>query len=331
MNWNMIGHEWAVRLLSSHVANGRLRHAYLFTGPTGVGRRTLALHLAQAINCPTPIAPGEPCGTCSTCKHLESMQHTDLDILQAEQEGGILKVDQVRSLQHSLSLAPYQSRYRTALLLRFEEANPSAANALLKTLEEPPPQVILMLTASDQESLLPTIVSRCETIRLRPLPLEMVKAGLEEHWSVPTDQAELLAHLSGGRLGYAVRLFQNQEQLEQRTSWLEDLERVLPASRVERFALAEAITKEKERENFRPLLHVWLSYWRDVLLSSAHASAPLANIDHTVQIEKLASRLDLSAARLAVQTVEKTLERLDKNANMRLAAEVMLLDLPRVR
>ncbi len=90
-------------------------------------------------------------------------------MVQAEQAGGTLKVEQVRELQHSLSLAPYEGRYRVALLLRFEEAHPSAANALLKTLEEPSPQVVLVLTAESAESLLPTIVSRCEVLRLRPL------------------------------------------------------------------------------------------------------------------------------------------------------------------
>src|SRR5574342_647685 len=139
MPWDLLGHEWAARLLTEHIAGGRLRHAYLFTGPRGVGRRTLALRLAQAVNCLQPPAPGVPCGACSACVRMERMQHPDLAVIQAETEGGVLKVEGVRDLQHSLSLAPYEARYRIALLLRFEEANPSAANALLKTLEEPPP------------------------------------------------------------------------------------------------------------------------------------------------------------------------------------------------
>src|SRR5512146_42884 len=129
MNWNMLGSEWAIQLLKSHVANQQLRHAYLITGPQGVGRRTLALRLAQAVNCRQPVSPGEPCGICSNCKRLEAMQHPDLTVVQADQEGGTLKVDQVRELQHSLALSPYEANYRIALLLRFEEAHPSAENA----------------------------------------------------------------------------------------------------------------------------------------------------------------------------------------------------------
>ena len=120
MGWDLIGHTWAADMLRQHIAADRLRHAYLFSGPQGVGRRTLALNFAQAINCPSPTAPGVPCGTCRTCQQIARMQQADLSIIQSEAEGESLKVDQVRDLQHALSLAPYESAYRVALLLRFE-------------------------------------------------------------------------------------------------------------------------------------------------------------------------------------------------------------------
>jgi len=246
MNWDLLGHDWAVDLLREHVVKGRLRHAYLFTGPQGVGRRTLALRLAQAINCPQPPSPGEPCRTCRTCKQIEQMQHPDLSIVQAEVEGGTLKVEQVRELQRSLSLTPYEARYRVAILLRFEEANPSASNALLKTLEEPAPQVVLILTAESAEALLPTIVSRCEVLRLRPSPVEQVSQALQARPGMTAEQADLLAHIAAGRVGYALRLSETPELLEQRRAWLDDHQRLLAASRVERFAYAEAIAKDKD-------------------------------------------------------------------------------------
>ena len=131
-NWNLLGHTWAVDMLRQHVANHTARHAYLVTGPPGLGRRTLALHLAQALNCTQPPSPGEFCGTCRDCRQIAAVQHPDLAIIQAETEGGTLKVDQVREVQRSLSLKPYQSKYRVAIFLRFQEANPNAANALLQ-------------------------------------------------------------------------------------------------------------------------------------------------------------------------------------------------------
>ena len=177
-NWNLLGHEWAVDMLRQHVARGDIRHAYLLSGSPGIGKRTLALRLAQALNCEKPISAGTPCFTCRTCKQIDSMAHPDLTIIQAETEGGTLKVEQVRDIQRTLNLKPYQSQYRVAIFLRFHEANANAANALLKTLEEAPSHAILILTAENPEQLLPTINSRCEILRLRPLPIEAITNDL---------------------------------------------------------------------------------------------------------------------------------------------------------
>jgi DNA polymerase-3 subunit delta' len=328
MNWDLLGQDWAVALLREHVAKDKLRHAYLFTGPQGVGRRTLALRLAQAINCPQPVAPGEPCRTCRTCSQIERMQHPDLSIVQAEIEGGTLKVDQVRELQRSLALTPYEARYRVAILLRFEEAHPSAANALLKTLEEPPPQVVLVVTAESAEALLPTIVSRCEVLRLRPSPVEAVSQGLQARWGLTPEQAGLLAHISGGRMGFALRLSEAPERLEQRQAWLDEHRRLLTASRVERFACAEGIAKDKDA--LRQALNTWLSLWRDVLLQKGGASAPPINPDCEDDILALAERVAMPEVLRMVSAIERTQDLLDRNVNTRLATEVLLLDLPRM-
>ncbi len=284
MDWKLVGQEWAVAYLKEHIIRSSFRHAYLFTGPQGIGRRTLALRFAQALNCSEPPAPGDPCGACRNCLQIERMQHPDLAVIQADRIGGNIKVDQVRELQRSLSLAPYQAPLRIALLLRFEEANPNASNALLKTLEEPPPKVVLLLTADSAESLPPTIVSRCEVLRLRPPELKIVEQALVEQWNAPPENARLLSHLSGGRIGYAAQLYLDPERLQQRGVWLEDHQRLLSASRVERFAYAEALAKD--RDKLRQAIESWQSLWRDVLLQSSASSAPIANLDHQAEIEE---------------------------------------------
>lgn len=326
-NWNLVGHEWAVDMLKRHVANGTTRHAYLFTGPPGLGRRTLALRFAQALNCQTPLEAGIPCGQCRDCKQIEAMQHADLTIVRAESEGGTLKVDQIREARRSLTLKPYQSNYRVALFLRFQEANDNAANALLKTLEEAPSYAVLILTADNPEQLLPTIVSRCEVLRLRPLKIESVQSALENR-GMETGQARLIAHISGGRFGYAVRLIENDSLLEKREERLNDLQSLISASRVEKFAYADKLARDKE--SMRQAVLIWLSYWRDVMLRSAQAETPLVNVDRNVEIEDLAERLDLSIARRAVSNFEDVLEKMERNVNSRLLAEVLLLDLPRL-
>ncbi len=329
--WNLLGHAWAVDLLRAQIARGALSHAYLFTGPSGVGRRTLALRFAQALLCPSPLSPGEPCGQCRTCRQIEAMQYPDLTPVQAEKEGGVLKVEQVREVRQLLSLKPYQGRYRVALFLRFEEANASAANALLKTLEEAPQHALLLLTADTPESLLPTIVSRCQVMRLRPLTVETVAAALGER-GADAETARLLAHLSGGRPGLAFRLLADPQALDFRRQRLDELHRLLSASRVEKFAYAERLTDRKraEQEQFRKTLFLWLSYWRDVLLAVSNLSASLANPDRADEIRTLAARLDLSSARRLVEQTEEAIERLDANVNARLLAEVLLLDWPKV-
>jgi DNA polymerase III subunit delta' len=326
MDWGIVGHEWAVDLLAGHVAQGRERHAYLFTGPQGVGRRTLALRLAQALNCLNPPTPGQPCLICSACKRIGQLQHPDLVVVEAEQEGGTLKVDQVRELQHTLSLAPYEARYRVALLLRFEEAHASAANALLKTLEEPAAQVVLILTAKSAESLLPTIVSRCEVLRLRPIAVDYVAQGLQTLWGLSTEEAEKLAHISGGRPGYAIRLHEHPALLEQRQAWLDELVYLLSATRRERFAVVKGAAEDKD--TLRNLLQVWLSFWRDVLICAGGLTDSMTNLDYSQQIQTLAADQGLSKAQKIVSAVEHTMELIDRNVNPRLALDVLMIDFP---
>ncbi|MBN2500082.1 MAG: hypothetical protein JXB38_04885, partial [Anaerolineales bacterium] len=237
---------------------------------------------------------------------------------------------------HSLSLAPYEANYRIALLLDFENATDSAQNALLKTLEEPPGRVIMLLTAESAEVLLPTIVSRCEVLRLRPVSLQDMVQGLSDDFDIPEYQISLLAHVSGGRPGYAVWLSQNPEALEQRKDWLDEHQRLLTSGRVKRFAFVDEIglsgrDPDKRRQRvaeFEQMLQVWLVFWRDVLLKAAAANAPLANPDREVEIETLAQHLGLPAVRAVVSNLEHTLSLLRTNANTRLVAEVLMLDLP---
>ena len=206
---------------STSLARARA-HAYLITGPRGVGRRTLGLRFAQALNCTNPVSAGVPCGSCDDCKRIEAHKHPDLNIIEAEVEGGTLKVEQVRELRRLIVLRPFQARYRVAMLLRFQEANDAAGNALLKTLEEAPSYAVLILTAESSEGLLPTIVSRCEVLRLHPVALESIQHLLERK-GADQDRARLLAHISEGRPGVALGMLADPGSLAYRDERLNDL------------------------------------------------------------------------------------------------------------
>lgn len=326
MDWKILGHNWAVDTLSEHIRRKAVRHAYLFTGPQGVGRRTLALRYAQALNCKNTKVKGQPCLDCRTCRLIENQQHPDMMIVQAEDVGIRLKIDQIREIQRVLSLLPYETDYRMAVFLRFDEASHQAMNALLKTLEEPPAHVILLLTALNEELLLPTIRSRCEILRLRPMLIDQLSAGMQNLWHAPAEKANVLAHISGGRPGYARHLLNDPEIGRRRKSALETLFSLMAASRVVRFAYVEKHFNDKE--GIRDLLQNWISVWRDVLNVAAGAKTPVQNIDQFQKIQELARDFGMQQAKNMVFTLDRTMSLLDKNVNRRLTLEVMMLDLP---
>jgi DNA polymerase-3 subunit delta' len=240
----------------------------------------------------------------------------------------------VRELQHSLSLAPYQSPYRVALLLRFEKATDGTSNALLKTLEEPPEKVILALTAESAEVLLPTIVSRCLVLRLRRSSLGEVEQGLQKR-GLPADRARFLAHLSDGRPGSALALEQHPELLEQRLAWLAELQANLASNYAARFAFVDKLTKNKDnqsldRDLIRKRLQAWSSLWRDVFLLSSDAREEITNVDRAETIQSIAGQIDFPRVCKTLASLERTARHMDGVINARLALEVLMLDLPQV-
>jgi DNA polymerase-3 subunit delta' len=328
MSWDLLGHDWAESLLRSHIAHDDARHAYLFTGAPGVGRRSLALEFASALNCTQPPEPGGYCGECRICRQTAHMQLPDLNMITPETEGGMIKVGQVRDLQRVLSLTPYEAHSRVALLLNFQLANANAQNALLKTLEEAPPSVILLLTADAADSLLPTISSRCEILRLRPVPVETLEDALMKRWNIPAADARLYAHLASGRTGMARQMAADPATLEKRRGWLDEFLRLLPLNHRERFAASESLARN--RELLRLMLQVWLSFARDLLLMNNGVEYKLVNLDYEPDCRRIAAGLPPQRALKTVNTLIKGLEDLEANANLRLLLDNILLDIPRI-
>ena len=136
MDWDYVGNEWAVKMLKQQAAQDSTRHAYILAGPQGIGKRTLALRFIQALNCPKAEGNGEPCLECRSCRQIEAMQYSDMQVVEMLEDKSAIIIDQIRQVQQFLSLTAYESKAKTALLVNFQNANTQAQNALLKTLEE---------------------------------------------------------------------------------------------------------------------------------------------------------------------------------------------------
>ena len=331
----MIGHEWAVELLRGHIASSDLRHAYVFVGPDGIGKRTLALRMAQALACTAPPEPGGYCGVCRACRLIGRTQFPDLHIVELQPGESQITIDQIRELQHGLSLAPFEARWRVAVLLGLHAANDEAQNALLKTLEEPPPQVVLLVTARSAEALLPTIVSRCEVIPLRGLPMAALRKELEQR-GTPPEAARLIAGLSGGRPGVALELHADADRLAKRLQALDDLSSLLPATRAERFVYIDRLVGKKspkgdldvKRRRAVDLLETWLSLWRDAILVGYDARVEPSNPDRASDVERILATVGPAEAAVFARAIERTIETIGRYANLQLALETLMLDLP---
>ncbi len=198
------GHERVVDGLRRAMQRGAVAHAYLFAGPPGVGKRTVARTFAAALNCLD--RPDDACGVCRSCRKMAQGNHPDFhEIARAEDKTAIL-IEQVRELIKTLQYAPYEGRVKVCLIAGAEQLNEAAANALLKTLEEPNARTTLVLTSSAPQQLLPTVVSRCQTLRFGLLTEDQVRAWVVEHLGVGEEDAALIAALAEGSLGRAAAL-----------------------------------------------------------------------------------------------------------------------------
>lgn len=329
MTWNLIGHDWAVQLLRGHILNDSLRHAYLITGPRGIGKANLALRFIQALNCPEKGSSGNPCLACPSCKRLGRQEHPDLFPISVAEDSKKIKVDQIRELIHSLSLSPYESGRRFGLLLNFENANPSAQNSLLKTLEEPPGSVILILTSAAAGSLLDTITSRCEEIKLNTVPIDLTIEGLESLYHIPSDHARFLAHISGGKPEIALEMYADPEILERRTNLLDEHLQLLGANAIKRFAYADKVSKDPRK--VEELLDTWISIWQDILHQGGHSEVPLQNIDREGDIKMIIDQVNLADTRKSLSLFQRAYRLLNENANLKLTLEDLMLGLPTIR
>jgi DNA polymerase-3 subunit delta' len=342
MSWTVAGQESAVALLTRAVDQERVAHAYLFTGPTHVGKTLAALQFAQLLNCTGEVPP---CGRCRQCEKVASMTHADVELVRiggicdesdhkhASDDSRDIRICQIRRLQRVVSRAAYEGRYRVLIIEPAEAMNEATANALLKTLEEPPDHVVLILVTDREEMLLPTIRSRARRIGFTGQPPALIERTLRTRWDVDPQRAAELARLSGGRLGWAVLAMHDESVLEQRREALDRAQALASAPLAERFAWAAEIGGRytKDRVGVQATLEVWQAWWRDILLMAAGRESQAVHRDRLDTLRPLAAQCDVPAAVRALRGIADARQRLVENASPVLALEMMTLAMPVLR
>ena len=333
--WQVIGQDRAVELLGRSLENGRLAHAYLFTGQPHVGKMTLAINLAQAPNCENEK---RPCGECKSCLRIEGGNHPDVQLIGrlsgAEAGDGSSKkeisISQIRELQHFAALQPYEGKYRVYIIDGAEYLNEESANCLLKTLEEPPPNVLFILLAVNENRLLPTIVSRCQRVELFPLSASVIEKALVAHWQVAPDKARLLSRLCRGGIGWAVSALRDESLLEAHSQNLDRLLELTDAGLRQRFSFAASLASQysKSRDSVEETLNLWLEWWRDVLLVREGCAQFITNIDRETGLREYVECYNLIDIRGFIEAIRAALQQLEQNANPRLVLEVLMLNMP---
>jgi len=333
--WEVAGQSRALSLLQRSLEGGSLAHAYLFVGPAHTGKMTLAVNLAQALNCE---GTEPPCGECIPCQKIASAKHADVQVIDlgsngdsAEAESRVrISVEQIEQLQHSASLPPFEGKCKVFIIDGVELLSIGAANRLLKTLEEPEGKVVFVLLSTNESVLPPTIVSRCQRVELAPLSAGEVETALSSRWGVEPEKARLLARCSGGRLGWAVLAAGDDTLLQQRAEWLDEMLEIVGADNERRFTyVAQLVSRfSQNRELVQEKLYLWLEWWRDLLLVKVGCGDAVTNVDRLKELTGMAEGYRLGQIRGFIDNIRMAGEQLRLNANPQLALEVLMLSIP---
>ncbi len=293
----ILGQDRAKAIVQCAISKGRIPHAYLFTGIAGVGKTSLGRAIAAYLNCKTAV-DSEPCGECGSCKQIRSSGHPNLIVVRPDGES--IKIEQIRDIQESMRFSPLSGKYRVVIMDQADTMTEEAANAFLKTLEEPPQGNLLILNAIEPDNLLPTIVSRCQRVSFVPLGVGVIADYLTTEMGVERDRAVVLARLAEGSLGRAVAMVE-ADFLERRDQWLKCAMEIPGLKPEELLDLALELSNEKAPTQGRvakyqiggllDLLGVLAMWYRDLLvMKQKGAEGLILNVDFLDQLKNFSKK-----------------------------------------
>lgn len=314
------GHDRIIEVLRRSLRSGKTAHSYLFEGISGCGRKKTALALVAALFCRE--MPDESCGVCPSCRKIENGNHPDIHMLSPLPDKRDISVEQLREMQHTLSLRPYEAPRKACIIDPAERMNPSSANSLLKTLEEPPGNALIILLTENAGILLPTVRSRCQLIRFAPLALEQMLPLLERSGMSP-EAASVVAPMSGGSLQKALEL-DNEALSARREAVLSRIEQLTSHSIASVFDASEELAGN--RDATLELLDMLLSFFRDAVHLGA-GSGEIVNRSVRPAIEAIAARRTLPRNLELLERISETRRAVQRNANPKLALDHLFISM----
>jgi len=318
---DIIGHAKPISILQNALRKDRLAHAYLFHGMDGIGKRTLALTFAKALNCRR--GDFDACDSCLSCIKTDHRNHPDIETIEAE--GQFIRIDAVKNLQERMKFRPMEGEKRVSILVDADRLNNAAANALLKTLEEPSPANILILVTARPYQLPITILSRCQQIRFNPIPQETVAMLLRKRFSLEESHARLLAAASGGSMGKALDL-NREAYLTLKNEVLDYIAKAHPDQPLQRLSFIRFLSDDKR--DILDKLDILRTFFRDVLiLKETGRQESLMHLDRLDLLKTWAERRSPGEILTSIQAVDQAGRLLAQNTNKTLTLEVMMFKL----
>lgn len=315
------GQASAIKIIKQDLAKKRFAHAYLFVGPDGVGKASTVIEMAKAIFCSN--GDTDACENCLSCKKFDHGNHPDFKKI--EPENDILGIDRVRDLKREIGYKPLESRWKVYFIADAHCLTPQAANSLLKTLEEPPPFVILLITSPSESLLLPTIVSRCRVIKFNPLPGKVIENYLVQNLEAERQQAQLLASLAGGSLGRAISFYQEGSLLQIRREIIEALAGIEKWSYLDLEEVTDRLQEHGGLVGWDFVFNLILSWYRDLMVVKLGHGKKIFNQDFLPALRNAATRYNQEQLSGIIDRIQKTYNLISRNVNKQLALEVMFL------
>ncbi|KNF09826.1 DNA polymerase III subunit gamma/tau [Gottschalkia purinilytica] len=323
MDFNdIVGHESIINSLKNAISSNKVAHSYLFEGAKSIGKEKLAKTFAKALLCKD--GDNKPCEKCSSCIKFESGNHPDFCL--ENPLGDSFKKEQIESIQKDIKMMPYEGNRKVYILNNIDKMTQEAQNSFLKTLEEPPEYVTIILIVTNSHSILPTILSRCQIIKFAPISNDKVEKALVDIYKIEREEARFLSSFSNGIIGKAINLYQNEGFKKLREEVITVIDTTLSGDKFKIFSLSEFFDENKE--NIEDILDMMLMWFRDMLIyKEAGNSEYIINMDKIDIISKHCKSLSQEKIHDIIETIIKTKDSISSRVNYQLAIEVMLLSI----